>query len=101
MLSDLFFLFSGITLGMCGMKMIVDYKDKHVSREKVKTERYRARCEQLSVSLAPYTTTQNTPVATANDDDYAPMPMDVFTEEDGEALRQGRRVVRMQTGGVV
>lgn len=98
MLSDLFFLFSGVTLGMCGMKMIVDYKDKHVYLERAKTERYRSRCEQLNVTLASITTNANPAVATANTDSFAPMPMDVFTDDDKAALGQGKRVVRMQGG---
>lgn len=100
MLSDLLFLSLGCALGACVMKIAVDYKDKHLRTERAKTERYRANYEQTRVTLAYYQGSANFAVATPNNDtDAAPLPLDLFTQEDEEALRSGRRVVRMVQGG--
>lgn len=99
MLSDLLFLSLGVALGACTMKMVVDYKDKHVSAERRKTEHYRALAEKQGLHLAQYTNAPHWPVATPQTDDAAPLPLDLFTQEDQEALHNGRRVVRMVKGG--
>lgn len=102
MVSDVIFLFVGCGLGACLMKMAVDYKDKHVRAERAKTEHFRARYEQARVSLAHLNAGANLPVATPNNDtDAAPLPLDVFTKDDEEALQQGKRVVRMRMGGAI
>jgi|LSQX01.2.fsa_nt_gb hypothetical protein len=100
MFSEFIFLALGLILGACGMKVVVDYKDKHVRREKALTERYRASSEQLRVSLAQATATPGWAVATPRiDTDEAPLPLDLFTQDDQEALNQGVRVVKTRMGG--
>lgn len=100
MLSNFLFLALGLSAGLFAMKAIVDYKEKHLRRETAKTEHYRAQYEQGRVTLAYYQGSANMVVATAPiDTDAAPLPLDLFTEDDQEALRQGKRVVRMRTGG--
>ncbi len=99
MLTDLLFLSLGCALGACIMKIAVDYKDKHLRTETAKTERYRASYEQTRVTLAYYQGSAPALVATPNNDTLAPLPLDLFTQEDEEALRNGRRVVRMVKGG--
>ncbi len=99
---DIILFFLGTGFGASLMKMIVNYKDKHVHREKAKTEHYRAQYERARVSLACYKSMPNSPVATANNDiEAAPLPLDVFTETDEEALRQGKRVVHIKRGASV
>lgn len=100
MFVELIFLFLGLIMGLCIMRMAADYKDKHVRTERAKTEHYRAQYEQARVSLAYYQGSSNIAVATPNNDtDAAPLPLDLFTEEDQDALRRGERVVRMHAGG--
>lgn len=99
MMNELF-LFLGIGIGLCVMKAAVDYKDRHLRRESSKTEHYRAQYEQARVSLAYYQGSAKHLVATPNNDnDGAPLPLDLFTDADQEALNRGERVVRMRTGG--
>lgn len=100
MFSDVILLFLGCGLGASLMKAAVDYKDKHVRAEMAKTEHYRTRYEQARVSIAQYSASAHLPVATPNNDtDEAPLPLNLFTNEDQEALNQGRRVVHVRMGG--
>ena len=99
MFSDLLFLFLGIALGASVMKAAVDYKDRHLRREMSRTEQYRAQHEQARVSLAYHQGRAGMAVATPMDDGYAPAPIDLFTDEDQEALNNGQRVVRVRRGG--
>lgn len=100
MFFDVIFLFLGCGLGASLMKIAVDYKDKHVRAEMAKTEHFRARYEQARVSLAYRDAGANLPVATPNNDtDAAPLPINLFTDDDQEALNQGKRVVRVRMGG--
>ena len=99
MFSDLLFLFLGIALGASVMKADVDYKDRHLRREMSRTEQYRAQYEQARVSLAYHQGRAGMAVATPMDDGYAPAPIDLFTDEDQEALNNGQRVVRVRRGG--
>lgn len=99
MFSDLLFLFLGIALGASVMKAAVDYKDRHLRREMSRTEQYRAQYEQARVSLAYHQGWAGMAVATPMDDGYAPAPIDLFTDEDQEALNNGQRVVRVRRGG--
>lgn len=99
MLSDLLFLTLGCGLGACVMKIAVDYKDKHLRRETAKTEHYRAQYEKTRITLAFYQGSAPALVATPNDDTLAPLPLDLFTQDDQEALNQGVRVVKTRKGG--
>ena len=100
MFVELIFLFLGLIMGLCIMRMAADYKDKHVRTERAKTEHYRAQYEQARVSLAYYQGSSNIAVATPNNDtDAAPLPLNLFTDDDQEALNQGKRVVRVRMGG--
>jgi hypothetical protein len=99
MFSDLLFLFLGIALGASVMKAAVDYKDRHLRREMSRTEQYRAQYEKTRVTLAFYQGSAPALVAAPNDDTLAPLPLDLFTQDDQEALNQGVRVVKTRKGG--
>ncbi|MGI6691062.1 MAG: hypothetical protein ACOX63_09555 [Christensenellales bacterium] len=99
MFANLLIFILGIGTGLASMKAAVDYKDRHLRREMSRTEQYRAQYEQARVSLAYHQGRAGMAVATPMDDGYAPAPIDLFTEEDQEALNNGRRVVRVRRGG--
>jgi len=81
------------------MKAAVDYKDRHLRREMSRTEQYRAQYEKTRVTLAFYQGSAPALVAAPNDDTLAPLPLDLFTQDDQEALNQGVRVVKTRKGG--